>query len=313
MNEIQSRINIGINKTYLMFTSTLRNKSTLILITLIPFLSIVPALFFIPFWGGSSFVLQINVITVSSLIYGNIVFGYKKSTLDNNEKLVSKSRSVSYLSSLIIIVIFTLLSSMIQIFYLFVANWLNILMPDWVWSNDFNSKYYILSNMRWFAWLWSIMWTTLITFGIYFALRKLIKNMTTHYIILCAIWIISFVWGGSLNDYWPQVMYKQEWNHGEVKFISTLFPSYLYWPTVILFPFYAPGQIASISSDFSIHFTKIEDNWLNVYYESFKGGLIHLSFNNEYEYMWKWNALIIMPIIWTLGLFTVGVIQSEKV
>ncbi len=307
MNEINSRFKVGVNKINLMLLSVIRNKSSIIMILLFPFFSIVPTIFFSPFWAISPFVVELNVIVVTGLVYGNIVFGYKRSTLDNNEKLVSKSRSVSYLSSLIVIIVFVLLSSMIQILLLCIANWIDVLLQTWIWVNNGVQRHYKIKNIRWVAWLWGIMWITLITFGVFFSARKIMNSKVTHYNVTLALCIISFIWGGSLNDYYPNLLHFNNGTNPEFNLVPSLFPAIFYWPTVILFPFYAPGQIISIASDFSIVWDGIDFN------SDFIGSVIHLTFNQDYEYSNQWNALIITPILWTSILFIIGVIQSNKV
>lgn len=305
---MKERFSIIGNKTWLSLSSILKSKSIMILLIIFPMFSIIVPVFFAPFWSSAAYVVQVNVITTTGLIYGTIVFGYKKSTLNNNEKLLTKSRSSSYLSALIVISIFIFVSSGIQLIIIFFLNWTHLLLPDWILSAEFNDRGYDLTQVKYLGWFWSIFWTMMITFGIFFALRNVIKNQKGHYIIVLSMLIIAFIWGGTLNDYFTSVCYIESTGQYERSMSRGLFPDSLYWPTIIIFPFFAPGQMASLTVDFGITRNgMILDNF-SYYTQS----VIHLTFAKDYLYAAEWNALILAPPAWTAFLTFIGIITGEK-
>lgn len=309
ISEIKSRTKVVLNKTSLSLRAIFKNKAIMVLLILFPFLSIIPASIFMPFYAGAGFLVQLNVILTTGLIYGTIVFGFKHSTLNKNEKLLTKSRSVSYLSALFVIACLVFISSGIQLIFMIIFNKLNFLMSNWAFTSS-EGRGYDLSYLRYGAWIWSIFWTMMITFAIFFATRRFISSEKSHYFVVCGILVVSLIWGGSLNDYWAATVYVESIGTNDSKIIPTLFPRNLYWPTVIVFPFYAPGQIASRAADFTI--TTNGEQWGEYSRLSFDQPLIHLSWAKDYEFRAEWNALILAPIIWTAFLTSMGIILKTK-
>ncbi len=300
-----------IHSTYRHFilsvNTIIKNKSIIILLIMIPFLSVILPVIFVPLWACGAYVVQVNVLLVSSLVYGTIVFGFKKSTLNKNNNLVIKSRWVVYMSSLLVMIIFVFVASVIQYLLLISLNQIGLLMPTWLQSSSTSDRGYNLMNMKFGAWAWSIFWTMIITFGIYFSLRKFIKTEKGHYFLSLIIIIVAFVWGGTLNDYWGGTIVTSD-NILENGMIISLYPRSLYWPTVIIFPYFAPGQIASRSADYTIVTNGVQ--W-EQYAELSLRPLIHFMNVNVPNHK-EWNALIYMPIIWTGFLFILGLWLSDK-
>ncbi len=305
--ELKNKLRIIINKSHSSLNAVIKNKAIILLLILAPFFSIIVPVIFVPFWASAAYIVQVNTILVVGLIYGTIVFGFKKSTLGKNEKMIIDNRSVSYIAALFIVMIFVFITSVIQFILLVMLNKLNLLMPDWVFVAEDPTwvRGYDFSNMRFIGWAWAIFWTAMITFGIYFMFRTMIKTEKVHYSVTLGILIIAFVWGGTLNDYWGgSVLIGDKYERG---IISTLFPKELYWPTLILFPFFAPGQFASQVADFTI--TSNGEQWVE--FSQNNQFAVHLTFNKEYEFMSEWNALIIAPIIWTTFLTISGLMLGK--
>ncbi len=269
-------------------------------------MSIIAPMIFFPFWGCAAFVVQVNVLLVSSLVYGTIVFGFKKSTVNKNHNLITKNKWVVYISSLLVMFIFVFLSSIIQYGLLIILNKLGLLMPNWLQSSNTSDRGYNLLNIKFGAWIWSIFWTMIITFGIYFSLRSFIKTEKAHYFLSLSIIIIAFIWGGSLNDYWGGTVKIDGDYYNAI--ITALYPRTLYWPTVVAFPYFAPGQMASRCADFTIVTNGFQ--WGDFAALSQKP-LIHFM-NSSIPDHKEWNALIYMPIIWTGFLFVLGLLLKER-
>ncbi len=314
---VEKRINGILNKIWLSFNSIIKNKSIMLLLILFPCLSMIVPLIFVPFWGCGGFLIQINTLLTTGLIYGTIIFGYKKSTLNKNEKLINKSRTTSYLSAFFVIMVFVFISSAIQLILLVILNNLNFLMINWMkFSNPDGGRVYDLSELRLFAWYWAIFWTMTIEFGIFFALRRIIKDEKVHYILLLSLIILSFIWGGTLNDYWCSYTYVPGTDIVEKALLQqhhSLFPRELYWPTIIFFPFYAPGQTATMLGDFTRQLGNGTGQDFFDAHQNYNHMFIHLSFNSNYEFKSQWNAIILAPIIWTTFLCIIGsIFKSEK-
>lgn len=300
------KIQFTMNKTWLSLKSVVRNKATFLMMILFPFLSMVPIVFFFPFWAAAAYVIQINVILTTSMIYANINFNFKKSILRSNEKLVISNRTPLYMSTIIVIFIFVSLSSLLQLGLLFFLNHFHLLLGDWVFGNP-ATRWYDLTYLKFGAWFWSIYWTMLLTFSIFFLFRNLIETEKNHYVFTLAMIIIAFIWGGSLNDYYGGGI-TQFGDEYEKTIKLGLFPDAFYWPTLILFPFFAPGQLASVNADFTI----LSDGHLFISNELYTHSLIHLSFNPLYIDRAAWNATIMMPFI-HFGIFTtIGLLISTK-
>ncbi len=307
-SSIEHRISLIFNKTILSFNSLMKNKAVLVLLILMPMFSMVPVMFFIPLWGGGAFVVQTNVLITTGLIYGTILFGYDRSTLSKNEGLTTKSKSYRYLSALIVIFVLIGLSTMFQIFLMFFLNAFNLILPDWTFMNNDN-RILVMKNLKFGAWIWAVYWTMLIEFGILFVFRNVIKSIKSHYFVILSMVIIAFVWGGSLNDYFTNIMVTQDGGSYEMEMIGGLFPSSMYWPTIIFFPFFAPGQMASIATDFAIGVREGSDFIL---YQQYDKWLVNLSLDKQYAYEAQWNALIITPIIWMGSLTTIGLLIKTE-
>lgn len=308
INSIKERIEIICNKTFLLLRTVASNKWIITLLILFPIMTMVIPIIFIPFWAAGPFMLQLNIITTTGLLYGSIVFGYKKSTLNSNEMLITKSRSVSYLSALIVILLFVFISSSLQLVLIALCNWIGILLPDWLTMPGTTKRGLSISNLPLFAWYWCIFWITIITFGIFFVLRNAINGERSHYGLVFGIIVFSFIWGGTLNDYFGGNVFVESDGSYERSFSRGMFPDYMYWPTAILFPYFGVGQFSAVISDFTITDYGNTPIWI----ENFHKPIIHLSFASDYEFHNKWNILIISPIMWSAILTMIGVLQSTK-
>ncbi len=293
------------NKFIFLLTSLVKSKAIWFMLFIFPLLSLVVPVFLVPFWASGGFLVQCNVLLVSGLMYGRIIFGYKKSTLEKNEKNIDNSRTVWYVSALFIILLFVFLSSVVQLLLLIFLNKINFLIPNWFFAKG-GDRGYSFSGLRYFAWFWNIILATLITFLIFFALRRFIKSERSHYNLTLAIIIVAFIWGGSLNDYWGES--QQIGNTYERAISAALFPMSMYYPTLLIFPLFAPGQMASLIADFTI----TTDGEIWEYFSEYNQPIMHLSFNSLYNDRFAWNTLVLMPYVWILGLGTFGVLISEN-
>lgn len=294
-----NEIKILIKKVILLIKKALSTSTSYFLFILFPLLSTVPVIFFFPFWAAASFVVQINVITTTALIYASVNFEYESSTLYDNEFLLKSDKKFKNASGFIVTLLFVLITSIIQFLFLMSWNELNLLMPNWLSTQAESDRGYLLTLMPMGAWFWSIFWTTTIVYLLFSVCGKWVSSKINFYSIAMIILTLSFVWGGSLNDYWggsyqlPDGSYERE-------LIRSLYPKELYWPTLILFPLYAPGQMASQTADFTI-ISLSTGQWDS--FRNYGSNVIHLSFNTDWPNRKEWNWLVLMPVVWSAALF----------
>ncbi len=269
------------------FNYIVKNRLSLFLIFFFPILSIFIPLFFVPFWISSPVFIQFSIIPVSAIIYANITYSIRNSTIYKNYFLSIQRKDVIYFASLITVLFFALLTSIIQIILLFIFQ--NLILSEWSFNNSDGSL--TIKNIRFLGWFWGIFWITLITFSISFSVRNWIKTEKNYYTLILIVLILSIIFGGTLNDYFSGSSgFNQIINDNNYpNFKVNLFPEDIYWISV-LFPYYAPGQIISTSSEFSYD------------------GFVFYDFDVLYLYpgLIRWNILIFMPIIWVSFLAFLG-------
>lgn len=285
--------NLKLNINYIF-----KKNSTYILIFILPIFSIIPVLFFFPFWNGASITILINSVLGTAIIFASLTYNWRKSTLYKNSFINGNDKSMIYLSSFMVIIIIETLVFLFHILTLFLFSELNMIVPDWIWSNDRTRGIDIL-NLIFFAYSWSFYWSVLVMFSISFLAQKFITTTKNFYILILMIMVLCFLWGSTFNDYFAHIGNNGFKSYPNFK--AEIYPSEFYFVS-LLFPFYPMGQIASVSADFTI--TSNGNQWGE--YINFSGNLI--SWTSGHEFAWKWNILLVLPAFWVALFALLGIL-----
>ena len=300
-----NKVNMALNEIILYLKKVLKNKVSILLI-LFPILSVIPIMIFFPIWAGSPFMVEINVILSTGVLFSYFTYNWRKSTLYKNSYLNGGGKALIYISSLLSILIIITFSSILQLILIYMLNDFNLIMVDWVFGNP-NNRSVVIENINFGGWIWGIFWITMITFSLSFFFQRFLKSEKEYFFFLVSILVFSFVFGGSLNDFYPWVI-NVDIGHWTPKMKRGLYPL-SFFPVSLAFPFYAPGQVISVASDFSI--AKSSGEQWDVY-KNFEGSLIRWTSVDFYDKAMNWNIVILSPIIWTVLLGLSGTFLSLK-
>lgn len=277
----------------LLSKTTLVNFKTLTMLLMFPFIGLFFPMVFIPLGeGGMPLAILIAIMIPTAILFGTSIYNFKQSSIYVNYKATTKSRTNIYLSTMIltIIVIFILMWEFIGLLFIFIK-W-GLINPDWPWYENSLVYHYDINYFNYPVFILTVLEISGMTFAISFAMRNVIKNNNTYYIIWISILIVSLMWGSTLNSFFISL--------GEgVKYTRNLLPKTMFIPS-LFFPFYAPSQLSYMVVT-SFQTTGGLDS--NI--------LLNVVFANE-ESRIAYNMMLWNPLIWLSVFAIIGIMLREK-
>lgn len=256
----------------------------------------------------------IGAIIPAMCMYVSVTFVWRDGTLYSNYKISSKRKTTFYTSAAIQFFILVVAFSMIITALLGVYNWLGILMVDWRGAVD-ELYGYKISGLISLPFFYSLFELSLVAFSLLVLLQYFIKSQKMMFVIILMMLILEILFGGILNNHFMlQNVVQNENNYLESR---GLYPPSLFWPTEILFPFFAPSQhMQSIKYFSSTNVYIVESltklDWFK--WESPDSVVIYGLYETLTETVgataYRWNSLWIMPYVHTAIFTSIAVALS---
>lgn len=309
------------------------NKFQLILLLMFPIIWILLPLIFIPLKQSFPIYIFCGVVFPTGLIYISTIYAWRKSTLFNVQLLTKIDKTKLYISSWILMELFALMLLFIAILMIFLLR--NSLPKYWGWMNKGDEQMYAISKIPILGLIYVTGLDVTILFGLLYALRKLFKTKESAYIFLLSLLIFDIIFGGGFNCYFAQSTAILEVGTVIPVFDEgALYPTSLFWPTLIAFPFFAPAmQLSSIGMMTRVYFDTAGEMIISVagVTQNLSGEFIINDFNfwswsqnglqlaaKEEEIYTidnaaiKWNICWFVPYIWITIFGIFGIIFEDK-
>lgn len=257
----------------------------------------------------------IGAIIPAMCMYVSVTYVWRDGTLYSNYKITSKRKTTFYVSAaiqfFILVVAFSLIITALLGFY----NWLDILMVYWRGAAD-ELYGYKLSGLISLPFFYSLFELSLVAFSLLVLLQYFIKSQKMMFVVILMLLILEILFGGILNNHFMlQNIVDSENNYLEAR---GLYPPELFWPTEILFPFFAPSQhMQSLryfsSSNIYIVESLTKLNWFS--WESPDTEVIYELSDEAFSQILgasahRWNSLWIMPYIHTTIFTSIAITLS---
>ncbi len=315
----RKQINI-INQFKINLTSLLSNKKQVIGLLSFPLISfMVPTILF-PLIYTFPIIIFVSTVFPSGLFYIFIVSSWRVSTLFQNQFHTKVSKLNFYISSFLSMLIVGMFLFIVTFILLSIGGIFDLL-------TTFTFKSALIDGRRVLIWeskIIPILYDTFLLMIIMFCFLYLLQNIFSSkiiYMIMTALLILDVLYGGTLNGYF--IKYHCKLSNGTTgpKFLPYAFGESFYMPTLMLFPFAAPGQqLSYLGSSFT--FIENSDGSLSRYYlesgTTSRTFFIWLTNNNVLtesisdKQIFYWNILWVVPYVWIFILFVGGVCFSSK-
>ena len=282
-----------------------KNKIRIILLFIPIVLAIFIPIVFIPLSEGFSIVLETATIVPCGIIFISTAFNIRNSTIWSNIKVTKSNKYNFYISIYILMIIASFIILFLVLFILSILSELKLLKTDWVSYNK-EQKYFFWDNDIFIPILSTFELVTIL-FSISFFFSQILKSEKPYYMILFSITILNIVFGGTINSYFWSCHNTTEELYF-IKFSPSLFPGWTYHIS-IFYPFYSPGQLlVSFGEKSLVNATDgsvIHGEWRNLNIFQWEN-----TFNVEKGYlqMWKWNMVLLMPLIQTMFFSSFGIL-----
>ena len=267
----------------------------------------------VPFYTCSSFIFEISIIFIVSIIFSSINYDWKKSTLYKNYLISNNNKYVYYLSLFSTIIIFSFLMINLLLLILFILSKLNLLIGKWFMLPDDGSYSYNFKLLSFGSLYFSYIWIVTLVFFLSYIFNSLFGDQRSYYIFIFIIIIFSFLFGGTLNNFFNDLTYESMENKWYVfqKFNRSLYPKWVFYPS-LFFPLYAPGQIIS----FTVDFTRTHNGEQFVRWTHFLLNLNILQWTPINSITGinaiNWDIILITSAIWTFVLIIVSIFVSHR-
>ena len=249
-------------------------------------------------WLWSSFVFEIPVIFIVGMLFSDLHHSWSTSTLDDNSKINNVSSLKSNIAFFITNFICMFIVVNLMLLFIYVLSIARIIeginlqyLPLWQFYKSFFTMFIIVYLLM------SIC-------------DRLSNNKKIIFIFMLVLTILSFVLGGTLNNYFHKIYHKQDFYF--LKFQSLLFPKDFFYPS-LFFPLYAPGQLLNVT----IHVTNTaadtsggtpDKAWIHCVNIIHWLPITDLTGINAIN----WDIVLITPIIWTLVLMGINFAIPKK-
>ena len=263
----------------------------------------------IPEYTGFSVILLIALIPTLGLLFSTLSFNVRNSTIYNNIAVSNSNKynfNIAIFISMVLFAIFVLLTLLIL---LTIYSKLQVLETIW-FKYDYENYYFIFFNKAiWVAIISSIEIAS-IMFSFSFFYSKSSSSEKGYYIIIIIFTILSCFFGGAFNSYfWPR---SNDIGTKYMNFETSVFPKSAFIPS-LLFPFYAPAQLSTIFGEYSLRGMNGDIGFHNswAYIGSIKWQTITNVPKSYYDSIWRWNTVLILPMVWVFLFGSLGIITSK--
>ncbi len=279
------------------------------ILMIVSFALVLPIIF-VPIKFALGLIFFIGAILPASIIYISTNFNFRKSTLYLNQSTTKSSRANFYISSVFLYVIVTYALTIVIYLMLLIAQECNLLLYGWTKLPTGDEEYTLL-NIN-FVWLiYSMGELALTTFALLFFCQSIIDSERTMYIIILATMLLTIIYGGVFNDYfrWPRP-------YNETTYWLSFYDSnnaldFLYYPTMLIFPFFSPMQ----------HLSQLcwsvckEYDYMNVKLFQWQPVDFYISYgidsSSALGLAMHWNIMYLMPYLHVISLGASGILISK--
>ncbi len=285
-----------------------KNKKLLLLFMMPIALSALILVVFVPTFQGFPISLEISLIPILGFIFASISFNFTKSTLYQNLKVTKSNKYNFNITILLIMIVSSIFILFILLSILSILSELHILETRWL-EYDYNSRYYSFFNdALWIAILSSIE-ISVILFSISFFYTRIFNSEKSYYILILAITIFAIFFGGTFNNYF------WSWGGEYMRFHRSMFPLNTFTAS-LFFPFYAPGQLSVFFGQHSFRWVDgsfgVQGDWANISAIKWQSKSFSVIPESYYGEMWKWNTVLLMPLIQSIFFGLLGILSSKK-
>ena len=284
-----------INNLILNLKYIIKKPILLLEILLVCLLPVIAVIMTNRLWLWSSFVFEIPVIFVVGILFSDLHHSWSTSTLNDNTKINSNSSLKSNIAFFItnFICMFIVVNLMLLFMYIL--------------SNASIIKGTNLKYLLFWQFYKSFFAIFIIVYFLISICDKLSNNKKVIFIFMLVLTILSFVLGGTLNNYFYKTYYNS--NPVFLKFQALLFPKYLFHLS-LFFPLYAPGQMLNTT----IHQTLTTLDGIPLVWWINCTSILHWQTINEITGInaINWDIVLITPIIWTLVLMGINFVIPKK-
>ncbi len=289
-------------QTVLNIKYIIHNWSQILLLLVFPFTALCLVYFFIPLTMANPIFIFIGVVSPSGIVYISITYNWRESTLFKTQLLTRADKSRFYLSSYITLLIFGMAFLMISFLtILFFGDILPTSFFSQISSINDGEKY-MFWKIPFIPYIYVTMLDVTIMFGLLFLLKNIVKEKRVMYMVVLSLIIFDVIFGGAFNNYFGTQMSTMNDGVDSIPVYRnySLFPTSLYWPTLILFPFFAPAmQLSALGLKLVYELDPSTGEFVNSYMLSDNYRFWILTYQSE------WNILWITPYIW-ISLFGVS-------
>lgn len=290
----------------------LNNKARLCYLLMFPFMAVLLMSILFPINFIYSFAVILTIIPTMGLVFYSLTFNFRNSSLYLNMKLTKQSNIIFYISQFLILIFIAQIVFLFLHFLIFIFATLNLLLTSiltYSSSIDINFK-----NIYWDIIFLTFYENVLITMGILFLLKSILKEAKIFYLIIFILLITTVFFGSILNSY-----INITWYDGEaIPIYKPSVYSNLFFIPSLFFPYYATGdlvnnasnQFLKDASDGSYYFSSADTNflvWLTPeHYDPTWSG-----YEDAINNIWKYNLILITPLLQIIFWFSLGIIFSK--
>ncbi len=284
------------------------NLKSVLSISIFFVISIMMPLIFIPVTMFAGISTIIYLVIPSLIILGSIGYGMKVSTLYGNMISTGYKKREFYISSIITIFIFSVVSSFVYWPIIEILGLIGLLKASWIGGYGYSIN---LLNLRVCSYLaYIIMLNSVLSFSIYFLIHALVGNIRNYYTIIFSIFILGIIFGGTLNTYFSRpdsivgrafldgylaenvwsikndninayvYLMNSEWSdyvlsftgrdlHGQIVG-GNLFPTSLFIPT-LFYPLFGLGQFATVAVGSNVYYGQWQQQYIAILPEVLDG------------------------------------------
>ncbi len=306
-----SKFKLMIKIIILNFKYLFHNKKNLLLLTIIPLLALIIPVFLAPLFYSYPAFVTLGVLGPAALTYCSTAYEWRKGTLYPSLLTTRSNKYIFYFASFLFMLIMVWSLYIITLMVLVLMNQVGLLLHGWAFIVD-HISYLEFGRIYFIPTIYSLFELTLVTFSIFFFFQNLAKSNVSLYMVLFAIAVLQFIFGGLFTQYFLKTTDLPDTGTSVPQFKGMLFPEDAYWFSYLMDPLFGP----------SMHIQSISSKWLYNNGKPAYGGdnkfifwIWETNSNTfgliEKSSMFKWNLLWITPYIWTCLFATLGVFVSS--
>ena len=288
-------------------------NKTKILYFIVPIiLASLTSVVFVPLYQGFPIVLQLSLLSSLGVVFSTLSFNMENSTLYKNIKISNNNKynfNIAILISMLIASLFILFSLVVL---LTILAKFKLLETSWLQYDYMTFHFNFFNRAIWIAMISTIEICSIL-FAISFFYTKISNSEKGYHMMILIFIILSLIFGGTINGvFWPSQNHSG--NYTYMQYQTTGYRKNLFI-TSLFYPFYPSGQLSFIYGQFSLR----DSNDLYGQFGDFSWE--HLRIINwettlntpesELNNMWRWNTVLILPVVWVFLFGILGIIASK--